>query len=384
MFIKVRDIIVHVQIDGPSGAPALLLVHALGTALAVWDQQAAALSRSFRVVRPDLRGHGLSEVTAGPYSIAGLAEDMLALLDVLGIQQAHAGGLSIGGMIVQALADLAPGRIMSLVLCDTAMAILPSDLWRQRAGIVRSGGMRAIADSVVAHWVTPDSLDASSTHGLRRMLLCTDPEGYAGAAEAIVDCDLFESTAKLVLPTLILIGEQDQATPMTSAEALRDAIAGAELQVLPGAAHIPTMQIPDIVSDAMRRFLSPDFNDFYTAGMQVRKQVLGDSHVARATGAITDFDRDFQTFITRTAWGGVWTRPHFDRRIRSLLTLALMAGLGHQEEFKLHVRASRNTGTSATDIAEMLIHVAAYAGIPAANSAFRMAKEILSERENPK
>jgi 3-oxoadipate enol-lactonase/4-carboxymuconolactone decarboxylase len=384
MFIQIRDITVHVRVDGPSGAPALLLVHSLGTCLAVWDEQTAALSRSFRVVRADLRGHGLSEVTAGPYSVADLAEDMLALLDILGIQQAHAGGLSIGGMIVQALAHLAPDRIISLILCDTAVAIPPADLWRERAATVRSNGMGAIADGVIARWVTPDFLDAGPAHGLRRMLLCTDPEGYAGAAEAIAECNLSVPTAKLAVPTLILVGEQDQATPLSSAEALRDAIVGAELKILPGAAHIPTMQVPDLVSDAMRRFLAPDIEDFYHAGMQVRKQVLGDSHVARATGAITDFDRDFQTFITRTAWGGVWTRPHFDRRIRSLLTLALMAGLGHQEEFKLHVRASRNTGTSATDIAEMLIHVAAYAGIPAANSAFRMAKEILSERENPK
>ena len=97
--------------------------------------------------------------------------------------------------------------------------------------------------------------------------------------------------------------------------------------------------------------------------------------------AITDLDRDFQRFITRTAWGGVWTRPHFDRRTRSLLTLALMAALGHHEEFKLHVRATRNTGATPEDIGELLIHVAAYAGIPAANSAVRIAKQTLAEME---
>ena len=126
----------------------------------------------------------------------------------------------------------------------------------------------------------------------------------------------------------------------------------------------------------------PTVEDFYTAGMAVRRQVLGEAHVARASGAITDFDRDFQQFITRTAWGGVWTRDQqFDRRTRSLLTLALMAALGHHEELKLHVRATRNTGATAADIAEVLIQVAAYAGIPAANSAVRIAKETLKEMD---
>ncbi len=121
--------------------------------------------------------------------------------------------------------------------------------------------------------------------------------------------------------------------------------------------------------------------DFYAAGMEVRRQVLGEAHVARATSGITDFDRAFQEFITRTAWGGVWTRPGLDRRTRSLLTLALMAALGHHEELKLHVRASRNTGAAPEDIAEVLIQVAAYAGIPAGNSAVRIAKETLKEMD---
>ena len=115
----------------------------------------------------------------------------------------------------------------------------------------------------------------------------------------------------------------------------------------------------------------------------MRRQVLGEAHVARASGAITDFDRYFQHYITESAWGGVWSRPHFDRRTRSLLTLAILAALGHHEEFRLHVRATRNTGASPDDIAEMLLHVAVYAGIPAANSAVRLAKELLKEMDTP-
>jgi 4-carboxymuconolactone decarboxylase len=111
----------------------------------------------------------------------------------------------------------------------------------------------------------------------------------------------------------------------------------------------------------------------------VRRQVLGSAHVERATKAATDFDRDFQAHITRTAWGGVWTRPGLDRRTRSLITLAVLASLGHEEEFKLHLRATRNTGASPADVSEMLLHISVYAGVPAANTAMRLAKEVLAE-----
>jgi 4-carboxymuconolactone decarboxylase len=117
----------------------------------------------------------------------------------------------------------------------------------------------------------------------------------------------------------------------------------------------------------------------YAAGMRVRRNVLGEAHVARAEAAKTAFDRDFQRYITESAWGAVWTRDGLDRRTRSLVTLALLAGLGHHEEFALHVRATHNTGVTPEEILEAMLHVAVYAGVPAANTAIRIAKEILAE-----
>jgi 3-oxoadipate enol-lactonase/4-carboxymuconolactone decarboxylase len=151
--------------------------------------------------------------------------------------------------------------------------------------------------------------------------------------------------------------------------------------VIANAAHIPLVERPVEITQAMLAFLTPAVEDFYAAGMLVRKQVLGEAHVARATANATDFDRDFQEFITRTAWGGVWARPGLDRRTRSLLTIALMAALGHEEELKMHLRASRNTGATPADITEVLMQVAVYGGVPAANSAFRAAKEIFGETQ---
>ena len=113
----------------------------------------------------------------------------------------------------------------------------------------------------------------------------------------------------------------------------------------------------------------------YAEGLAVRRAVLGEAHVARASANVTAFDADFQRFITEGAWGSVWSRPHFSRRERSVVTLALLAALGHHEEVALHVRATANTGATPEDVAESMLHVAVYAGVPAANSAIRIVKQ---------
>jgi 3-oxoadipate enol-lactonase/4-carboxymuconolactone decarboxylase len=379
MFINVGDLTVHVRVDGPPGGAPLVMLHSLGTTASVWDAQAEALASSFRVIRPDMRGHGLTSCTDGPYSMAQLAADVAGVMDALGIAAAHLAGISIGGMIAQALAAADPGRVRSLMLVDTAMAIPPADSWISRAATVRAEGVAVLADAVMARWVTPGFMDAPEAAGLRAMLLRTPAEGYAAAAEAVAAADLTSSTSALTLPTLIVVGDQDAATPVASAQALHAVIPGSELVIIEGGAHIPTVEKPAEVTTALTTFLSPPISDYYEAGMAVRKQVLGEAHVARATEKITDLDRDFQAFITRTAWGSVWTRPGLDRRTRSLLTIAMMACLGHEEELKLHLRASKNTGASQVDIAEALMQVAVYGGVPAANAAFRIAKDIFGE-----
>jgi 4-carboxymuconolactone decarboxylase len=120
-------------------------------------------------------------------------------------------------------------------------------------------------------------------------------------------------------------------------------------------------------------------SDQFEIGMSTRRVVLGDAHVDRATAAMTDFDEPFQTFITEGAWGSVWSRPQLTKRERSLVTIALLAALGHDEEVSMHVRATANTGATPEDVREALLHVAVYAGVPAANRAFKLAKRAYSE-----
>ena len=256
MFIRAGDLVVHVQVDGPASAPPLVLLHSLGTSLHVWDAQADALSARYRVIRPDLRGHGLTSVPPGPYDIAAMARDVLAVTDALGIGSFHLGGLSIGGVIAQSLAAQAPGRVRSLALVDTAMVLPPASLWHERAGIARTQGLAPLIEPVMARWVTTEFLATPPAEGLRAMLRRTDPEGYAGAAEALAAADLTHSTATLRLPTLVLVGEHDLATPPSAARAIQAAIPGAALMVLPGAAHIPTVQTPDAVTHAIASLLA--------------------------------------------------------------------------------------------------------------------------------
>ena len=379
MFISANGITIHLRLDGPPGGTPLVMLHSLGTTSAIWDAQAAALACGFRVIRPDLRGHGLTACTPGPYSMDLFADDLAAVLDGLKIHQAHIAGISIGGMIAQAFAAKFAGRAASLILVDTAMIIPPPESWTLRAATVRGEGYAPLVDAVMARWVTPGFASTPAAEGLKAQLLRTPAEGYAAAAEAIAAADLTASTSALHVPALVVVGEHDAATPVADAQALHRAIAGSSLVIVPGGAHIPTVEKPAEITAAIADFLSPKITDWFEAGMAVRRQVLGEAHVARATANITDLDRDFQAFITRTAWGSVWTRPGLDRRTRSLLTIAMMAALGHEEELKLHLRASKNTGATPADVAEALMQVAVYAGVPAANAAFRAAKEILGE-----
>ena len=253
MRLALPGLTMHLRADGPQDAPPLMLLHSLGTDHRVWQPQAEALAGRFRVLRPDLRGHGASDVPPGPYTIEGMARDVLAALDFLGIDRLALAGLSIGGMVAQSLAAQAPGRITALVLVDTAMAIPPATLWRERAATVRAVGVAAIADAVLARWLTP-AADPAAAAALRALLLATAPEGYAAATEAIAVADLTGTTRRLRLPALVLVGDQDEATPRASAEALRDAIPGARLRVLPWAAHIPTVERPAAVTDALLAF----------------------------------------------------------------------------------------------------------------------------------
>lgn len=382
MFIQIGDIAVHAQQDGPAHGPAVLLMHTLGTTLAVWEPQAAALAkRGFRVVRMDIRGHGLSEAPPGPYGMVQLARDGLALLDALGIARAHVGGISIGGRIALGMAALAPERVLSLLPCDTALEFKPESLWQERIDAVTQGGLAPGAETSMGRWVFDASL--ASSRGLRRMLLTTDPVGWLGCAAALRDCSKEEIVGKIACPATVIVGEQDESTPVAASEAIVAAIPGARLVTIAEARHIPSLER----EAAFTRAVLGHFDALQQpasraeAGRAARLAVLGEAQAGALSAAPTPLDAPFRDWALESLWGGVWTRSGLSHRDRSLLTIGLLAALGHHEELRIHVRATANTGVTEAELAEVILQVAGYCGVPAANAALRVAKETLKEMQ---
>jgi 3-oxoadipate enol-lactonase len=248
---------VHHTIEGPPDAPIVILAHALGTSTEMWDPQLPALAQTFRVVRYDHRGHGRSPVPAGPYTIADLGGDLVRLMDRLRIERASLCGLSLGAMTVLWVAAHAPERVDRLVACATLARPPSPEAWAERAVIVRRDGIAAIADLVVDRWGYRDR-NLKIEAFIRRQLLATPAEGYAGCCDAIRTMDLEPDLGAIRAPTLLLAGSVDPAAPPDGMRALREALATpqAQLQVVPDAAHLLNVERPDIVATALADHLS--------------------------------------------------------------------------------------------------------------------------------
>ena len=377
---------VHHTEHGPADAPVVVLLGSLGSTLEMWEPQVAVLAERFRVVTYDARGHGRSPVPRGPYALDDLVDDAVALLDRLGVERASFVGLSLGGMTAMRLAAREPHRVERLALLCTSALLGPAAAWHDRAALVRAEGAAAVADAVVARWFT-DELRARSPQVVARMrgMIATTPrEGYAGCCEAIAGMDLRGDLARVAAPTLVVAGAEDPATPPEHLRAIAGGLADARLVVLPGAAHLASWEQAVAVNAALAVHLSVGSTDAGRSaqGMHVRRAVLGDEYVDAAVARTTAFTTDFQDLITRYAWGDVWSRPGLDRRTRSMLTLALLTALGHEDELALHVRAALANGVTQVEIGEVLLHAAVYAGVPAANRAFAAAQAALAGRES--
>lgn len=367
----------HYRIDGAEDAPVLVLSHSLGCDHSQWDAQAAHFQSHFRVLRCDIRGHGSSDAAPSDYTIELLARDALAIADALGIRSFVFCGLSLGGMIGQWLAAFAPERLTALVLANTSSRYLNPDLMEERSKTVRERGMAAIADGAMQRFFTPESLAANSPAiaNIRRTLLSTDPAGYAGCCVAIRDLNQTSILASIRTPTLIVSGDHDVSTPWQGhGEVLAREIPEARVAHLP-TAHLSNVERPRSFNAALLRFLLPEPADALPAGFEKRRKILGDAHVDRAIANTNDFTRAFQELITRYAWGDIWQRPGLDDRTRRLLVLAATAALGRWEEFRLHVRTGLQHELEPCDLEEVLLQIAIYAGVPAANTGFQIAAE---------
>ncbi len=369
---------VHHEVAGPPDGPVVVLAGSLGSDLRMWDPQVEPLvAAGFRVVRYDHRGHGRSPAPSGPYTLAELGGDLLALLDELGPARVSLVGLSLGGMTGMWLAEHHPERLDRMVLCCTSAELGPKQMWVDRARAARESGMDSLADAAVARWLTHAGRAANPALSawLHEMVAGQDAEGYASCCTAIETMTIADALGSITTPTLVIAGAADQATPPEHGRRIATAIPGARLEIVDGAAHLGNVERPAEFTALILGHLRTR----HAAGMDVRRAVLGDEHVDRAVAGTTDFTRPFQHHITETAWGSVWTRPGLDRRTRSAITLTALTALRCHDELPMHVRAAVRNGLTPAEIAEILLHTSVYAGVPAANSAFAIAKRTLEE-----
>ena len=385
--------ITGVQLSEPSAGPLLLLGNSIGTsATALWAASAAFLGERFHVVAWDLPGHGRNtDPVSDSFSMAELAAGVMAFADRVLTDRGEPGGRlyyagdSLGGAVgLQALLD-APDRILAAVLLCTGAKIGDADGWWERAARVRASGTAVLINQSVERWFAPGFLEREPqvASQLLESLRAADAEAYALACEALADFDVRSRLGEIAVPVLAVAGAEDFATQANLLAEIANGVQRGTLQVLEGVAHLAPAEAPQEVAKLiMKHFDEEELAvDRYVAGMQIRREVLGDDHVDRANAATTDFTRDFQELITEYAWGTIWTRPGLDRRSRSMITLTALVARGHHEELAMHVRAARRNGLSADEIREVLLQTAIYCGVPDANTAFRIAQAALAEVE---
>lgn len=244
-------------VDGPDGAPPLVLLHSLGSDRSMWRPQVDALAGPYRVVRVETRGHGAAPSPPGPYTLDELGRDVLDTLDALGLGTVHLCGLSLGGLMALWVAVHHPDRLRSLTVANTAARVGTADGWKQRIDAVQTHGLKRIRDDVLSRFFAPDfQRDHPAAFAeAQQAFVAADEAGYAACCSALADADLSSKVGAIATPTLVVGGALDVATPPGDAHALHEAIAGSQLVVLDGAAHLSNLDRPDAFTQAVRQHL---------------------------------------------------------------------------------------------------------------------------------
>nr|WP_239112030.1 alpha/beta fold hydrolase [Streptomyces anulatus] len=415
-------------VDGPEDAPVLVIGPSLGTTWHMWDRQIPELSQHWRVVRYDLPGHGGAPAHASA-SVTDLADRLIATLDGLGIQRFGYAGCSIGGAIGADLALRHPQRVASLALVASSPRFGTADEFRQRGVIVRTNGLEPMARTAPERWFTPGFAAAQPAivEWAVQMVRTTDPGCYIAACEALAAFDIRGALGRIGVPTLVLVGAEDQVTGPAEARTLVAGIPDARLALVPGASHLAPVEQPAAVSDLLLMHFSTSWQQDTSAaipvlpiapvpaapaapfapvaeiapavptpetsaatpdarheqGTKVRREVLGDAHVDAVNASADGFTEDFQELVTRYAWGEVWSRDGLDRRTRSCITLTALVASGHLEGLAAHTRAALRNGLTPAEIKEVLLQTAVYCGLPAAGAAFAVAQKVIQEETTP-
>ena len=375
------------RLIGNEEKPLLAMAHPLGMNQTVWDEMLGSLLPDFRLLTWDLPGHGMSSAwehddrTPAP---ADLVEDLLALTSCIGADEFHFVGTSIGGVIGQLLMHSHPEKLLSVTLTNTGATIGTPENWLARADRVANEGLRAVSAEIVPRWFAPKRLEADPTLGKawQIQMEAGDDKSYAALCKMLAKVNFLGKSNANNIPVVLLGGQEDVATPPSTLDALAGELKEAPPTILDGVGHVPSVEVPDRFASILKHHLLTaskpgNFGEVhYTKGLETRKSILGKEHVERASQNQTSLDAPFQKMITRLAWGELWGNTDISRQERSLITIALLAALGRDGELELHLKTAKTIPLNESQLRQALMHVAIYAGVPAANHAFSMAKKL--------
>ncbi len=257
-FAHINDIAIHYQLIGAAaGKPVIVFANSLGTDFRIWRDVIVRLAGDYAIVLYDMRGHGLSDVGQVPYSMQDHASDLIGLLDLLSVKQAFICGLSVGGLIAQALYEQRPDLVRGLILCDTAHKIGTTESWNSRIATVASKGIGSIVDGVMKLWFTPAFRRPENTayHGYCNMLVRQPLEGYIATCEAIRDADYTVAATRIGVPTICIVGDQDGSTPPELVKSTAKLIPNARFEIIRDAGHIPCVEQPEALTAVIRAFI---------------------------------------------------------------------------------------------------------------------------------
>ncbi len=254
--INVNDVSLHVQVEGPDDGPPVVFANSLGTDLRLWDGVVAKLPPGLRLIRYDKRGHGLSDCPAPPYSMGALITEVEGVMDALGVRDAVFVGLSIGGLIAQGLAAKRLDLVRAVVLSNTAAKIGTRAMWEERIEAIRADGLPAMTDAILERWFAPDFRSSAAVAPWRRMVETCPEDGYVGCCAAIAGTDFYNISGDLRLPTLVIAGDRDGATPPDLVRELAELIPGARFELMRGTGHLPCVEDPNTYAGHLVDFLA--------------------------------------------------------------------------------------------------------------------------------
>ena len=261
-FVTIGGVSLHYRHTvAASGADTIVFINSLGTDFRIWDAVVDVLDGATSILCYDKRGHGLSDVGSTPYSMDDHIDDLAGLLDHLGVHEAILCGLSAGGLVAQGFCARHPDRVKGLILCGTAAKVGTTQSWNERIAKVENNGIAAIADGIMKVWFTPDfhRRNAAELAGVKNMLIRQPVAGYVGTCAAVRDADYTADTARIAVPTLVVVGDQDGSTPPDLVRATAERIRAARFEVIAGAGHITCVEQPAALLGLLRDFLARHF-----------------------------------------------------------------------------------------------------------------------------